>query len=86
MDTADQKVAEHLAGAAEGRIFRLQQEKDELLRAPARIAEIDEELAILQAETVRLASRRPPRDIPAPPVDAARADKVGSKNVNPTRA
>lgn len=68
-DTPDQKVADHLAGAAEGRIFRLQQEREELLRAQDRIAEIDAELAILQAEKTRLDPRRPPRNVPSPPID-----------------
>jgi hypothetical protein len=67
-DTPDEKVAEHLFGAVDGRVFRLNEERTALLRAPDRIAEIDSELAILQAETARLEPRRPRP--PTPPVDS----------------
>jgi hypothetical protein len=46
----------------------LAEEKRALLAAPLRIAEIDEELAVLQAEKVRIDARRPPREIAGPAV------------------
>jgi hypothetical protein len=60
-DTPDQKIADHIGGAIDGRIFRLNEEKQVLLQAQARIAEIDAELAILQVEKARVDPRRPPR-------------------------
>jgi hypothetical protein len=64
MDTPDQKAAEKIGRAVDGQIFRLQEERETLLQAAARIAEIDAELAVLQAEKVRIDSRRPPRPVP----------------------
>jgi hypothetical protein len=62
-DTADQKAAETIARSVEGRIFRLQQEFADLMPAvvQARRAEIQAELAALQPELDRVASRRAPR-------------------------
>jgi 5-carboxymethyl-2-hydroxymuconate isomerase len=62
-DSADQKVAEHIFGAIDGRIVRLQQRREVLLNAAAEIAEIDAELAVLQAERTRIDQRRVRKDV-----------------------
>lgn len=67
MSTPSEKVAEHLASALEGRIFRLEEERTELLRAPARIDEIDAELAELRRELAVQEPRRPRRPTQATP-------------------
>jgi hypothetical protein len=61
MSTPDQLVAEQIARSLEGRILRLKEERRALLRAAARITEIDAEVAILEAEKLRIEGRRPPR-------------------------
>lgn len=59
--TPDQAAAESIGRAIDGRIYRLEKEKAELLKAAERIAEIDAELAILASEQEKIAARRPPR-------------------------
>ncbi len=61
METSDQRVARRIGDTVDTEIERLLGEKHILLEATARIAQIDEELAILQTEKTRIDSRRPPR-------------------------
>ncbi len=60
MNTSDQTIAELIGGSVDAGIFRLQQERLVLISAPARIAEIDAELLVLQTEKARIDPRRPP--------------------------
>lgn len=62
MSTPAEKVAETMGRAVDGSIFRLEQEREELLRAPARIAEIDAELAELRANKVEVDKKRPKKE------------------------
>lgn len=62
-DTPDQKAAETIARGIEGRIFRLNDEKAQLLNGPERVAEIDAELAALAPELARVQGRRPPKPV-----------------------
>jgi uncharacterized small protein (DUF1192 family) len=57
--TVDQIVAEVLGSKIDERIGTLNQERARLVSAPARILEIDAELAILQPEKARIDPRRP---------------------------
>jgi hypothetical protein len=73
MATADQNASEGIGRAIDGKIFRLQDERRTLLAAAVRIAEIDAELLVLQAEKARIDPRRPRPatggtvvDVPAP--------------------
>lgn len=59
--TPDQAATEKIGRAIDGQIARLNEEKDVLLQAQTRIAEIDAELAILQTEKARIDARRPPK-------------------------
>lgn len=59
-NTADQSAAEKLGRAIDGQIVRLNSERAILAAGPARIVDIDAELAILQTEKVRIDPRRPP--------------------------
>lgn len=68
-DTPDQKAAETQGRAIDGRIFRLNEERAMLVRAPERIAEIDAELAALAPDKARIDVRRPPRPAISVPVD-----------------
>ena len=58
--TADQAAADRIGRAIDGQILQLSAEKTQLLAAPARIVEIDAQLAILQNEKTRIDPRRPP--------------------------
>lgn len=58
-NTADQNAADKLGRAIDGQIAKLSGERAALLLAPARIAEIDAELAILTVEKARIDPRRP---------------------------
>jgi hypothetical protein len=60
MATADELAADKIGRAIDGQIFRLQEERRTLLTAPMRVAEIADELAILQTEKARIDPRRPP--------------------------
>jgi Tfp pilus assembly protein PilN len=60
MATADERYAERATRQAAGVIFRLKEEKQVLLQAQVRITEIDEEIAVWEAELLRLAPRVPP--------------------------
>lgn len=62
-DTPDQKAAEKIARAIDGQIFRLNEERNTLLAAATRIADIDAELAILAAEKAKYEQRRPPKPV-----------------------
>ncbi len=60
MTTADERAADKIGRAIDGQIRALQQEKDMLTGAGPRIAEINQELLILQAEKALIDPRRPP--------------------------
>jgi hypothetical protein len=74
MSTPDQLVADTIGRSLDGRIYRLNEERRMLLEAPARIIEIDAELAGLQAEKQRIDARRPARapQIPTAPAPITR--------------
>lgn len=59
MPTADEKVADSIGRAIDGRLFRLSEERATLLQAQDRIAELDAEIAELQKEKQRIDPRRP---------------------------
>lgn len=61
MSTPDQKVADAIGRNIDGRIAALQNERGILLNAAARIAAIDAEILVLQAEKARIDPRRPQR-------------------------
>lgn len=63
MATADEKTAETIGRALDGRIGRLNEERLTLLPSSAslRVQEIDAELAVLNTEKARIDPRRPPR-------------------------
>lgn len=58
-DTPDQAASEKIGRAIDGQIFKLNAERAILIAGPARIVEIDAELAVLQNEKVRIDPRRP---------------------------
>lgn len=58
MSKAQAKVYNEMRAELDARKRVLQAEKDTLLKAPARIAEIDEELAVLSAEDEAYNSKR----------------------------
>jgi hypothetical protein len=72
MATPDQNAAEKIGSAIDGQIFRLKQEREDLLKATARIAEIDAELAVLEAEGAKIQPRRPPKQQRATPANDTR--------------
>lgn len=64
--TTDQAVAETIGRSIDGRVLRLQQEREAVLpaAAAARLADIDAELAALQIEKAKIDPRRPARVAP----------------------
>ncbi len=78
-NTPDQVAAERIGRAIDGQIAALANERGVLLQAPARIADIDAELTVLQAEKARIDPRRPPPAVVLPNVAAQAAIDATSK-------
>lgn len=74
-DTPDQNAAEAIGRTLDNQIAALNIERELLVNAPARIKEIDDTLAVLQAESDRVRSRRPVK-VAAQPVDSATPVRV----------
>lgn len=74
--TPDQSAAERIGRAIDEQIATLGIERETLLLAAQRIAEIDATLAVLVTEKAKYEGRRPPK--PAPAIDAGGGPKVGS--------
>jgi hypothetical protein len=65
MATAIERANEKIGRAIDGQIVTLERERETLLLAAARIAEIDAELVILREEKVRVDPKRPLRQATA---------------------
>lgn len=73
MSTPAEIIGRELRNEAEARLRAFKREREELLKAPARIAELDALIAYLEADadTVRIARRPPPEVPPRAPTDPA---------------